>query len=66
MMQENANNHQAAAAMVTTNVTVHFATKDLPVVCATPVDIQETARQCLQMTKGYLSRAPDTSILSKP
>ena len=70
MMLENSNNRQedvsAVAAVVTSNVTVHFATKDLPVICATPVDGQELLDNVRETTKGYLSKALDTPILSKP
>ena len=57
-MLENSNNHQedasTAAAMVTTNVTVHFAAMQGTVIvtCATHVNSQDIARQCSENDQG--------------
>ena len=66
-MLENSNNHQedasTAAAMVTTNVTVHFAAMQgtvhfaamqgtVIVTCATHVDSPDIARQCSENDQG--------------
>lgn len=56
-MLENSNNHQdasTAAAMVTTNVTVHFAAMQGTVIvtCATHVDSQDIVRQCSENDQG--------------